>query len=199
MAKERPLILASTSPFRKQLMEQLGLNFSPVAPQVDEDEVRHGLTSAIEDWPLDLAKAKASSLTKDYADHIIIGCDQTALFENQSLLKPKNKKEAALQLKRLAGQTHLLRTALAVWKDKEWYTKVVDAHMSMIPLSDDAIANYVERDNPVGCAGAYKIESMGPLLFQKIETTDFYSIIGLPLLALNEVLNTLGHPPLNKK
>jgi len=193
MGTDVKLILASESPFRKQLMEQMGFDFKAVAPKIDEDQVRTTLNSAIEDWPLDLAKAKAASLTKDYKNSIIIGCDQTAFFQGKGLLKPKNKDEALKQLLALSGQTHRLRTALAVWKNKEWYTKVVDADMTMAEWSEESLKNYIERDTPVGCAGSYKIESLGPVLFKKIETSDYYSIIGLPLLALSDILTSLDY------
>ena len=190
--KNTKLLLASESPYRKKLMEQIGLEFSCEKPLIDEDELKKSISVALEDLPLELAKAKAASLTNEYPNHTIVGSDQMAIFSNQRLDKPKNKDQAYAQLEKLQGKSHQLVTALAVWHEGEWYTNTTVAFMNMRKLNRAEIENYIERDQPVGCAGGYKIESQGPVLFDSIETKDFYSIIGIPLLSLSQILRSLG-------
>lgn len=192
MKQSKPLLLGSQSPFRKKLLEQVGLQFQTEAPRVDEDELKKTLSIEIEHLPLELAKQKAASLVPEFTNCIIVGSDQMATFDKKPLRKPANKDEAFQQLKLLSGNTHVLRTALAVWDQGEWYTNTTLAKMKMRTLSDEEIKNYIEKDDPVGCAGGYKIESLGPVLFDAMETSDYYSIIGIPLLSLCQILRSLG-------
>jgi len=190
--KSKPLILASQSPFRKKLMEQVGLEFDALTPKINEEELQRTSTTGVEDLPLELAKKKAASLSKDFPNHIIIGSDQMAIFKQKALFKPKNKDEAFKQLKTLSCQTHKLVTAVAVLEAGEWHCNVTTAEMKMRELTDEEIKNYIEKDDPVGCAGGYKIERLGPVLFDSISTKDYHSIVGIPLLSLCQILRSLG-------
>ena len=188
----RPLLLASTSPFRKKLLEDAGFRFKTQKPLVDEEELKNKSKAPLKELPLFLAKAKAESLVKDFPDHIIIGSDQVALLGDTLLNKPKTKDEAMDRLQELSGKTHELLTAIAVYCDGHWKTHTERASMTMTSLAPEEIVNYVERDLPIGCAGGYKIESLGITLFESIQTKDHHSIVGLPLLALTRFLRELG-------
>ena len=185
------ILLASTSPYRKQLLQQMGLSFDSRSPLANEEQLKEQSDLPAREIPLFLAKEKAKSLTQSYPDHSIIGCDQIAVLNDTMLNKPKSTDEAILRLQELSGKTHELVTALAVWNKDTWHTHVETAVMTMYLLSENEIMDYVRLDQPLGCSGAYKIECLGVRLFKSIETKDHHSIIGLPLLALGQILRDL--------
>lgn len=178
------LILASQSPYRKQLLTQLGYKFSCQNPNIDERQLEKNHDGPLNSLPLDLACAKAESIANKNPQAIVIGSDQLLIFKGQTFHKPSTKDEAIERLQQLQGQTHELHTSLCVIKNQEKQTSTCVANMTMRSLTLKEIQHYVDQDNPVGCAGAYKIELKGSLLFEKIETTDHSSIIGLPVLSL---------------
>ncbi|MCB0379125.1 MAG: septum formation protein Maf [Bdellovibrionales bacterium] len=186
------IILASESPFRKQLLEQIGLPFEAVPPLSDENKEKNNFYGPTPDLAGYLAKIKADSLVARYPKAIIIGADQTLSFQGQILSKPHNTEQAKTRLLQLQGETHILITALAVYHQGKWYQNQVTAKMSMRRLNSKEVEHYIRLDNPVGCAGGYKIECHGPLLFEKIECEDFYSIIGIPLISLCNILRKIG-------
>lgn len=185
------LILASTSPYRKELLERLGLPFEALASHVNEDAFKEKIADPRE-LTETLAKEKALSVFETNQNAVVIGGDQVSLFKGKILGKPHTKEGAFNQLKELQGQTHQLVTATCV-KSQELevvWTEIMT--MKMRPLNDEEILRYIEADNPLDCAGSYKIEGLGITLFEKISGDDHTSIIGMPLMSLSHHLRSLG-------
>lgn len=189
-----PLVLASTSRYRRELLARLGLPFSVRAPACDEDAIKRGLDLAPLDLAVHLARAKAESLRAELPSGVIIGSDQIAEIDGVILGKPGTADRAAGQLALLAGRTHRLITAVAVAHPGG---VIVSEHvdvtrLTMRPLAAAQIARYVAADAPLDCAGSYKLEARGITLFSRIESEDSSAITGLPLIALTTMLSTLG-------
>ena len=185
------LILASTSPYRKAQLARLSLQFRAVAPRVVEDDWK-ALALAPEALARSLAAAKALSLAEQFPDAVILGGDQLVAFDGEILGKPGDAEEARRQLARLAGKTHDLVTAVAVWADGNTHEHIDIARLTMRDLSAAEIARYVEVDLPTDCAGSYKLESLGIALFERIEAADHSAITGLPLMALSAIFRRIG-------
>ena len=187
------LVLASTSPYRKQLLERLGLAFEQKAPPCDE--------AALKDIPYPgaaglarlLATAKVNSLISECALDTIIGGDQVVEMDGRVLEKPGTVEKAIEQLVELSGRSHRLATAVAVWDEGRLNTHVDITTLTMRPLDLSAIQRYVAADQPLDCAGSYKLEARGITLFERIETADYTAIIGLPLMALTSMLRGIGY------
>ncbi len=180
----QPLVLASQSPFRKALLQQLGLTFTTESPQVDERTFEEKFQGDITELALALSIEKAKSVATKHPKAVVIGSDQVLVFRNETLSKPTSLKEVEERLHLLAGHTHELHTGLCVIKDEAMKTASIRSSMTMRSLSTEQISRYATKDQPIGCAGGYKIEKAGPLLFSEVETSDHSSIIGLPLLSL---------------
>ncbi|MGO9915666.1 MAG: Maf family protein [Isosphaeraceae bacterium] len=185
------VVLASTSPYRRALLERLCLPFRCLAPRFDEDAVK-----AQEPDPRALAEqlafAKAASLLADEPEAAIIGCDQLVAFQGRTFGKPGSADQAVEQLSAMAGQTHDLYTALVVVHRERVFRYTDVTTLRMRSLSRPAIKRYVSSDQPVDCAGSYKLESRGIVLFDRIQTDDHSAITGLPLVALVTILCELG-------
>lgn len=190
------IVLASESPFRKQLMLQLGTNFETAKPLANEDLLKTKFKGPQTQLAEYLAKAKAESLLSLYPNSLIIGSDQVLLLNGEILNKPNSKEEVISRLNQLQGKTHELHTALAVYFQGNWESNTIVAELNMKPLTSNEIESYASLDLAIGCAGGYKIESKGPLLFNSIKTEDHFSIVGLPLLSLSKILNKFGFSPL---
>jgi septum formation protein len=190
---ELTLVLASTSAYRRILLERLGVPFRWRAPLCDESTLQRELADL---EPLRLAEklalAKASSLADQEPGAAIIGCDQLVSFEGRVFGKPGTADRAVDQLASMAGRTHDLITSLVVIHDNETYRHTDVTRLRMRPLSRDAIERYVEADRPLDCAGSYKLESRGIVLFDRIDSDDHSAITGLPLIALVTILRELG-------
>jgi septum formation protein len=191
-----PLVLASTSPYRQALLDRLGLSYRCRAPKCDED----ALKARGQNPPGDprvlaerLAHAKAASVLADEPDAAIIGCDQLAAIDGRIFGKPMTAAAAIEQLAALSGRTHELITALAVLRGDRVLRHIDVTTLSMRPLSRPAIERYVEADHPWDCAGSYKVEACGIVLFDRIDTADHTAITGLPLIALCSILRELGY------
>lgn len=185
----KKLILASTSKYRKALLDQLGLPFEARSPLFDEDSAKDP-TLAPRALAEKLAFLKAQSLSAP--GHVVIGGDQLVAHRENILGKPHTRERAIEQLLDMAGQTHELITAICVF-DGEVATAHTDiTRLQMKPLTRAQVERYVDLDQPLDCAGAYKIEQHGMMLFEKIETQDFTAIQGLPLLALSRILKDAG-------
>lgn len=185
------LILASTSPYRRDLLERLGLPFRVVAPAVNEDELKRAALPPRE-LAAFLAQAKAESVAASDPADVILGGDQLVEFAGQVLGKPGGVDEACAQLQTLQGQTHRLITAVCLVTPAGGQIHVDVTELTMRRLTPAEIARYVEGDHPLDCAGAYRIESRGIALFERIESADFTAIVGLPLIALTTLLRNLG-------
>ncbi|MGB0455131.1 MAG: Maf family protein [Bacteriovoracaceae bacterium] len=190
----KSLILASTSPYRREQLQRLVLPFETLAPEVNEDEYKNqGLTPEVLAKTLATAKAQAVFETlDDKRDIAIIGGDQVAEIDGKILGKPGNRENAISQLKELSGKTHHLHTALTIKTSEKTFEHTETAKLTLFNLSESQIERYVEKDLPLYSCGSYKIESYGISLFESIEVTDFTSIVGLPMLFLNRTLRELG-------
>lgn len=190
----RPLVLASTSRYRRELMDRLGVPYEARAPLYDEE---HDLGLVPDDLVQELARRKAESLAAACPDALVIGADQVAELDGAVLLKPGSVDAAVAQLRSLAGRTHRLLTGVAVHDPRSGRTEVaLDVHrMTMRPLGEPALRAYVERDRPVDCAGAYKVECAGVALFEAMEGRDFTAIVGLPLTVVVTLLGRFGFYP----
>jgi septum formation protein len=190
------LLLASTSRYRAALLSRLGLPFRCLAPACDEEALkRPELTpQALSEM---LALAKADSLMATNPAATIIGGDQVAALEEEGgwriLGKPGTAPAALEQLARLAGRTHLLFTAIAVLHRGTVLRHTDVTSLRMRDLARDQLARYVEADQPLDCAGAYKLEARGIALFERIDSGDHSAITGLPLIALTGMLSSLGY------
>lgn len=183
----RPLVLASTSPYRRRLLARLGLLFETVAPDYDEER---NLPLGPRRTALHHAHGKAASVGRPEA--IVIGSDQVVALENEILGKPGTIAGAESQLRRLSGRRHRLITAL-VLVDGARLRRHVDTHWVQVrTLSDEEIRAYVARDRPLDCAGSYRIEAAGPLIMERIDGADPSAIEGLPLMALGRLLRELS-------
>ena len=185
------LILASTSPYRRALLERLGIPFRCVSPRVDEDAWK-GRGLAPRELAEALAEAKADSLRPHEPGATIIGSDQVAVVGDRVLSKPGTREAAVLQLSSMAGREHSLVTAMAVRHGDRLLRHTDVTVLRMRALGRDAIVRYVEADLPLDCAGSYKLESRGIALFEAIDTRDPTAITGLPLVALTTMLRDLG-------
>lgn len=189
------IVLASTSKYRRELVERLGLAVTCAAPDFDEEAAKQGL-SAVE--PAErarvLAEGKARSVAARFPGAVVIGSDQVAELDGECLGKPRIAENARAQLRTLAGRTHRLHTAVAVFDvDSGRLETAVDTHtLRMRALTDTEIAHYVERDQPLDCAGSYRVESLGIALFEFVRGDDFTAVIGLPLTRVVELLERFG-------
>lgn len=185
------LILASTSPYRKELLSRLGLCFTAIAPAFDEDAYKTKGLPPGDLAPL-LAKGKAESLASN--TNCVIGGDQIAHLEGKILGKPKTLERAIEQLSLLNGKTHELLTAVHVSYQGQSFPHLDVTRLTMRKLSHQQIKDYVEADRPLDAAGSYKIETRGICLFERIESQDFTAIQGLPLIWLTKILAELEYP-----
>ncbi len=187
------LILASTSRYRKALLERLGLPFTALAPACDEEALKDPTWSPQETAER-LALAKARSLVAAHPGATIIGSDQVCALGREILHKPGTPERAVDHLSRLAGTTHELITALVVIGPNGAVRSHTDiTRLTMRPLDRPALERYVAADHPVDCAGAYKLELRGITLFSTITSADQTAIVGLPLMALTGILAEFDH------
>ena len=185
------LVLASTSRYRRELLDRLGVPYEAVAPAYEEE---HDLPLSHEELVVELAERKATSLADRFPDALILGSDQIAVIDDEILLKPGTPARAEAQLRRLAGRTHRLLTGVALHEAATGHTEhFLDIHrMTLRVLTDAQIAAYVASERPVDCAGSYKIEGPGIALFDAMEGRDFTGIVGLPLTAVVALLGRFG-------
>lgn len=187
------LVLASSSRYRRALLARLGIPFRFRTPPVDEAAIQaegHAPRGLAER----LAAAKAISLAHEESEATLIGSDQLVALDGRILGKPGDAESAVAQLTAMAGRTHELVTALAVWNRGALVVHTDITRLTMRNLSRDEIVRYVDADRPLDCAGSYKIEERGIVLFDRIESADQSAITGLPLIALTTILRELGFP-----
>ena len=193
MDKSRRLVLASTSPYRKALLERLGIPFETAAPHVDERPLRG---EAPRDTALRLAGLKAQAVRQGYRDALIVGSDQVALADGRLLGKPGDHTSAVRQLRALSGRSAEFHTAVTLLDaaNSQAQSRIVLCKVLFRKLDDARIESYLRREQPYDCAGSAKIEGLGIALVERIETEDPTSLIGLPLIALTEMLERAGLP-----
>jgi 7-methyl-GTP pyrophosphatase len=189
------LVLASTSPFRRALLDRLGLPFIIAAPEVDEtrrpDEPPQVLV-------LRLAESKARAVAPGHPGALIIGSDQVACIDGQVLGKPGGRDSAIAQLQRVSGKSVVFHTGLCLLNSATGRTQTLvepfQVHFRLLTL--ERINGYLDREQPYNCAGSFKSEGLGIALFERLEGDDPSALIGLPLIRLVTLLESEGLDPL---
>jgi len=190
-----PLILASTSRYRQELLSRLRLPFEVLSPEVDETPLP-GETPAT--LARRLALAKACAVAKKRPEAVVIGSDQVADLHGQPLGKPGTHERAVQQLRRLRGHRVLFHTAVAVVRAGTGFEKAAlnSVAVSFRALDDDEIEFYLRAEQPYDCAGSAKCETLGISLLSAIESDDPTALVGLPLIRTSELLRQAGIDPL---
>jgi septum formation protein len=188
-----PLILASTSKYRGSLLAQLGHPFEAISPGVDEDQLKSQNITPTQ-LAGELAKLKAQAVFNKRPEACVIGSDQVCVLNGELLGKPGSKENAITQLQKMQGIHHELITAVTILYPQGEINFHNRTLLFMRPLTLSEITRYIDEDLPLDCAGSYKLESKGIKLFEKIEMDDHTSIIGLPLIQLNNHLLKIGFP-----
>lgn len=191
------LVLASTSPYRRMLLEKVIPEFVCAAPHTDETAKAGETAPALVER---LAIAKAKALVNDYPQHILIGSDQVAVVEGEILGKPGNESNAIKQLRAASGKVVTFYTGLAVVSSAtgEVQSCVEPFEVEFRTLSDAEIEGYVALEQPLNCAGSFKSEGLGISLFKRLSGDDPNTLIGLPLIRLLEMLRQWVVNPLIK-
>lgn len=187
------LVLASTSPYRRALLERLSIPFECVDPGVDEAPLQ-ALGLAPEELAPRLARAKAEAAARE--DAIVIGSDQVCAFEGESFGKPGTEDAAIQRLLAMSGKEHQLITAVCLVTPARRVEFVDVTRLWLKELSEDEAHRYVQLDDTAHVAGGYKLEQHGIALFDRIETEDSTAIVGLPLIRLRRELDALREQPL---
>ena len=187
-----PIILASGSASRKIMLEEAGIAFEIFVSDTDEDQIKLDVVSKpFDEQVIYLAQAKAQSVSNLYPDSIVIGGDQMCVYNNTVFNKPVSKEQAVKNLNLLSGQSHYQHSGVCIYKKGEclWkYSETVELRMH--DLSEEEIINYVELENPINAAGAYKFESLGCNLFSYVDGSS-YTVRGMPLIPLLNALREL--------
>jgi septum formation protein len=187
----RPLMLGSTSRYRKELLTRLRIPFETASPDVDETP--HSNESP-KDLALRLALAKARAVALKYPEAVVIGSDQVADLEGTPLGKPGNHANAILQLQRMRGKTVIFQTALSVVCIATGFerTDLAEVKVKFRDLSDAEIETYLRAEEPYDCAGSAKSEGLGIALLDAIDNDDPTALIGLPLIRTCQMLREAG-------
>ena len=192
----RKLILGSSSVYRRELLQRLGIPFSIVSPQVDE-------SPQVGESPAELAQrlalAKAREVASRFPDCVVIGCDQVADLDGQSLGKPGSHERAVAQLRQMRGKTVVFHTALAVvcLQSNFCQDAVAPVRVKFRDLSDADIENYLQAEPAYDCAGSAKSEGLGIALLARIDSDDPTALVGLPLIRCSQMLRAAGIDPLD--
>lgn len=181
------LILASSSPFRRELLERLRLPFSVEVPDIDETPLAGELP---QHTALRLAQAKAHKVAQAHPQALVIGCDQVATLDDQQLGKPLTHDNAVLQLRRMRGRSVTFHSALCLHNASNGrvQAEVVPYVVEFRPLSDQQIEHYLRLEQPYQCAGSAKSEGLGIALIAAMHGSDPNALIGLPLIRLVDML-----------
>jgi MAF protein len=182
-----PLVLASSSPYRRELLSRLQLPFTWSAPAIDE--TRH-IGESAEALVRRLAQEKAQALASEYPQHLIIGSDQVAVLNGEIIGKPHNFNTAHVQLSAASGASVRFLTGLALFNSatNNWQIDCIPFTVHFRHLSAACISRYLKAEQPFDCAGSFKAEGLGVSLFSSTEGVDATSLIGLPLIRLVDML-----------
>lgn len=191
LSKKLPIILATESRYKKQVLNKLGVSFNSASPNIDESVLPNETPKAL---VLRLANEKAQVIARDFPDSYIIAADQVACFNNQILGKPGTKVSAIKQLLAFSGNQVQFLTGLALFdaKTKQVLKHVEEFNVVFRHLKASEIDRYLDIERPYDCAGSFKSEGLGILLFSKLDGRDPNALVGLPLIALAELFNKLG-------
>lgn len=186
-----PLILASTSPYRQELLSRLGLPFQTTDPRTDESALPDEKPEAL---ALRLSEAKARAVAAAFPDSLIIGSDQVATVDGKIYGKPGNHENAVTQLRELSGKTVNFFTGLSLLNTQTntCETRGVPTLVSFRELSEQEIENYLRREPAYNCAGSAKSEGLGIALLRSMQGDDPNALVGLPLIALCDMLRNQG-------
>jgi septum formation protein len=195
MASSRQLVLASTSRYRRELLERLGIPFESAAPICDESPLPGETPQAT---ALRLSVLKAKSLEQKFPSALILGSDQVASSAGRRLGKPGNHENAVQQLRAVSGKSVEFHTAVSLVDAQggDLQSRVVLCRVLFRPLDERRIEAYLRREQPYDCAASAKAEGLGIALIARMETDDPTSLIGLPLIAVSEMLEAAGMPVL---
>ncbi len=185
------LVLGSTSPFRKTLLERLHIDFVCDSPDIDETPLEN---EPVEEMVVRLAIAKAQAISQRHPDSLIIGSDQSAVLNGEKLSKPGNFENAFKQLTRASGQKITFQTGLCLLNSATGNIQSVCVPYTVVfkTLTPTMIKNYLHKEEPYNCAGSFKSEALGIALFERFEGSDPNSLIGLPLIELVNFLDNEG-------
>ncbi len=196
MAEPRPpLVLASTSPYRRELLARLGLPFEVEAPEVDEAPLPGEAPEAL---VRRLSEAKARAAAARHPGAVVVGSDQVAVLDGEVMGKPGGPERAREQLRRASGRAVDFLTGLAVLdtRDGRLQLALVPFRVVFRPLDEARIEAYLRRDEPWNCAGSFRSERLGVALFERMEGEDPTALMGLPLIRLVRMLEAVGLDPL---
>lgn len=193
-----PILLGSSSGYRRSLLEKLQLPFTWAAPNIDETSLANESPAAL---ALRLAKSKAQSLASSFPNHLIIGSDQTCTCKEQVYGKPHTPEQAFLQLRTFSGERVIFYTGLCLYNSQthtlqefcETYT------IEFRNLDNEDIREYIRREEPLDCAGSIKTEGLGITLIKAFIGEDPNSLVGLPLIKLIDMLKNEGYNPLTPR
>ena len=185
------IILSSTSPFRKALLERLCIKFSCESPNIDETPLND---ESVEDMVVRLAIAKAQEVSHKHDNALIIGSDQSAVLNGEKLSKPGNFDNAFAQLSKASGQKITFQTGLCLLNSKTGNIQSTCVPYTVVfkNLTPTMIKNYLLKEEPYNCAGSFKSEALGIALFERFEGSDPNALIGLPLIELVNFLDNEG-------
>lgn len=191
MPDHPPLVLASSSPWRRDLLTRLRLAFDCASPDIDETPQPAETAAALVQR---LASAKAMALAQRFPRHLIIGSDQVATLDGDILGKPGNHQNACRQLARCSGRVATFHTGLALHDSANGDTTVTEEtfRVHFRALSDADIDRYLRAEQPYQCAGSFQMEGLGIVLFDRLEGRDPNTLVGLPLIALTDMLLERG-------
>ena len=185
----QPIILASASPYKKMLLDRLGIAFTCCAPEIDERPKSTETSTALAQR---LAEEKAHHIVQQFPQAIVIGTDQVAELDSHILGKPGDHQRAVAQLSAQSGRTVLFHTGISLARytqgKLEYQSRVNSTEVHFRQLSQQQINHYLEVEQPYDCAGSFKSEAMGICLFSAINSNDPSSLIGLPLIDLSSML-----------
>ena len=190
-----PLVLGSTSPFRREILQKLDIPFETAAPDIDESPLEN---ETPQELVKRLAEEKAKAVAKQFPHHLIIGSDQVAVVDNQILGKPGNHENAVKQLQQTSGKTVHFYTGLCLLNsnNNHMQSEVVPFDVVFRKLTNSEIENYLLKEQPYNCAGSFKSEGLGIALFEKLKGDDPNTLIGLPLIVLIRMLSNVDFPVL---
>jgi septum formation protein len=186
-----PLVLASGSAYRRQLLERLNLPFVVAVPGIDETALPHETPA---ESAVRLAEAKARAVAARHPANLIIGSDQIAECAGAPVGKPRDRAHALAMLRAMRGRTVVFHTGLALFNSQSGRVQIalVDVTSTLRSLDDAALEAYLDHDQPFDCAGAVRIETLGIALFTRVASDDPTALIGLPLIALCDMLAAEG-------
>ncbi|TWI62494.1 septum formation protein [Pseudoduganella lurida] len=186
-----PLVLASSSAYRRELLERLRLPFSVDVPDIDETPLAGETPSAT---ALRLARGKAAAVAARHPGSLVIGSDQVATLDDEQIGKPGTHAAALAQLQKMRGREVIFHTALCLWDSRDGSSQLEDiaTRVTFRDLPDAELDAYLRIEQPYDCAGSAKNEGLGIAILERIEAADPTALTGLPLIALTGMLRAAG-------